>query len=454
MPLILADRVRETTTTTGTGTVTLAGAVAGFQSFSTVGNGNTTYYCIVDSATGTWETGLGTYSTTGPTLARTTVLESSNSNALVNFGAGSKDVFVTLPADKAVFTDSALALAYASSWFASSTSNFTVPDGVTRLRVYAVGKGGDAATFATERAPGGGGGGFAFGTIAVVPGSTVSATINSSSTTVSIDGTTHFTANAGSAPASASAGGVGGTASISGSVTSGNAYTGGTGGVTTANNQCGSGASAGSPLGAGVNGTTGADVATYSIGPGGAGIGGAGSISGGGGGAGSAAVLLGNGARHGGSSGPVQQSNGNLISNGASRQFDQRFTEPLLRHVDGTGGFQISTNSFTSAGPGGGGAPTQNANSGGSALASYAGDFGGGGGASTTALGANVRATQGGILGGGGGCYRYGSISSGSGIGGAGGFGGGGGGACNAAAVTGGTITQGLGGGGCVVIFY
>ena len=105
MPLILSDRVKETTTTTGTGTVTLAGAVAGFQAFSVIGNGNTTYYCIVDSATGAWETGLGTYSSTGPTLARTTVLESSNSNALVNFAAGSKDVFVTYPADKAVVAD-------------------------------------------------------------------------------------------------------------------------------------------------------------------------------------------------------------------------------------------------------------------------------------------------------------------------------------------------------------
>jgi hypothetical protein len=454
MPLILADRVRETTTTTGTGTVTLAGAVSGFQSFSTVGNGNTTYYCIVDSATGAWETGLGTYSSTGPTLARTTVLESSNSNALVNFAAGSKDVFVTLPADKAVFTDSALALAYASSWFASSTSDFTVPDGVTRLRVYAVGKGGDAATFATERAPGGGGGGFAFGTIAVVPGSTVSATINSSSTTVSIGGTTHFTANAGSAPASASVGGVGGTASISGSVTSGNAYTGGTGGVTTANNQCGSGASAGSPLGAGVNGTTGSDVATYSTGPGGAGIGGGGNVGGGGGGAGSAAGVGSSSRQHGGSSGPAQLNSANLGANGAPRQFDQRFTEPLLRNVDGTGGYYTGTQAYISPGTGGGGSKMDGGNSGSAASAAYAGDFGGGGGASTTTTNANIRGMNGGILGGGGGAYRFGATTSGSTRGGDGGFGGGGGGACLAAAASGGTTTQGLGGGGCVVIFY
>lgn len=97
MALIVKDRVKETTTTTGTGSVTLAGASAGFQSFSVVGNGNTTYYTITDGTN--WEVGLGTYSTTGPTLSRDTVYESSNAGAKVNWGAGSKDVFVTLPAE-------------------------------------------------------------------------------------------------------------------------------------------------------------------------------------------------------------------------------------------------------------------------------------------------------------------------------------------------------------------
>jgi hypothetical protein len=100
MALVLADRVQETTTTTGTGTVTLAGAVSGFQSFSVVGNGNTTFYTIVDSTAGTWEVGLGTYTSSGTTLARTTVLASSNSGSLVNFGAGTKQVFVTYPASQ------------------------------------------------------------------------------------------------------------------------------------------------------------------------------------------------------------------------------------------------------------------------------------------------------------------------------------------------------------------
>ena len=102
MALVLADRVRETTTTTGTGTVTLAGAVTGYQSFSVVGNGNTTYYTIAGQGTSEWEVGIGTYTSAGTTLARTTVLASSNSGSLVVFSAGTKDVFVTYPAGRSV----------------------------------------------------------------------------------------------------------------------------------------------------------------------------------------------------------------------------------------------------------------------------------------------------------------------------------------------------------------
>lgn len=106
MALVVYDRVQETTTTTGTGSVTLLGAVAGFQSFAVVGNGNTTFYCIADQGGGTnWEVGIGTYSTTGPTLARTTVLASSNSGSLVSFTTGTKSVFVTYPAEKSVNLD-------------------------------------------------------------------------------------------------------------------------------------------------------------------------------------------------------------------------------------------------------------------------------------------------------------------------------------------------------------
>jgi len=96
MALVIADRVKETTATTGTGTLTLAGAADGFQSFSAVGDGNTTYYTITDNTD--WEVGVGTYTSSGTALSRDTVLSSSNSGSAVNWGAGSKDVFVTVPA--------------------------------------------------------------------------------------------------------------------------------------------------------------------------------------------------------------------------------------------------------------------------------------------------------------------------------------------------------------------
>ena len=102
MSFVLKDRVKESSTTTGTGTFTLGGATTGFQSFSAIGNGNSTYYSIVNASTGEWEVGIGTYTASGTTLSRDTVLESSNSGSAVDFGAGSKDVFVTYPAERAV----------------------------------------------------------------------------------------------------------------------------------------------------------------------------------------------------------------------------------------------------------------------------------------------------------------------------------------------------------------
>ena len=103
MALVVKDRVRETTTTTGTGTITLGGAATGFQSFSVIGNANTTFYTIQLSNTNEWEVGIGTYTLSGTTLSRDTILESSNSGSAVNFSAGSKDVFVTYPAEKAIY---------------------------------------------------------------------------------------------------------------------------------------------------------------------------------------------------------------------------------------------------------------------------------------------------------------------------------------------------------------
>ena len=104
MAFVLADRVKETTITTGTGTVTLAGASTGFQSFAAIGNGNSTYYTIAGQSSSEWEVGIGTYTSAGTTLSRTTVLSSSNSGSLVNFSAGTKDVFVTYPAERAAET--------------------------------------------------------------------------------------------------------------------------------------------------------------------------------------------------------------------------------------------------------------------------------------------------------------------------------------------------------------
>ena len=105
MALVLKDRVKETTTTTGTSDYTLAGAVTGFESFSTVGDGNTTYYCCTNGTD--FEIGIGTYTASGTTLSRTdaNVFQSSNSDNRVDWGSGTKDIFITQPSDKAVFRD-------------------------------------------------------------------------------------------------------------------------------------------------------------------------------------------------------------------------------------------------------------------------------------------------------------------------------------------------------------
>jgi hypothetical protein len=99
MPLVLANRVQETTTTTGTGVITLGGAVAGFQSFAAIGDGNTTYYTVTSGTA--WEVGIGTYAASGTTLARTTILSSSAGGAAITL-AGTSTVFVTYPTEKAI----------------------------------------------------------------------------------------------------------------------------------------------------------------------------------------------------------------------------------------------------------------------------------------------------------------------------------------------------------------
>ena len=106
MALVLKDRVKQQTTTTGQGTITLSGSFTGFQDFSVIGNGNVTYYTIYDPSTGDWEVGYGTYTSSGTTLSRTVVYDSSvGAGNKVNFQAGTKIVFCTQPAEQAVYQE-------------------------------------------------------------------------------------------------------------------------------------------------------------------------------------------------------------------------------------------------------------------------------------------------------------------------------------------------------------
>ena len=104
MAFVINDRVKETSTTTGTGTFTLSGATTGFETFSSaIGNANTTYYTIHTQNAAQFEVGIGTVG--AGTLARDTVISSSNSDATVDFTAGTKDVFCTMPASKVAYVD-------------------------------------------------------------------------------------------------------------------------------------------------------------------------------------------------------------------------------------------------------------------------------------------------------------------------------------------------------------
>jgi hypothetical protein len=132
MALVLANRVQETTTTTGTGTITLAGAVSGFQSFAAIGDGNTTYYTITSGTA--WEVGIGTYTLSGTTLARTTVLSSSAGGTTKITLAGTSNVFATYPAEKSVNLDAsgnATALGTVASATLTSATGLPLTTGVT-----------------------------------------------------------------------------------------------------------------------------------------------------------------------------------------------------------------------------------------------------------------------------------------------------------------------------------
>jgi hypothetical protein len=165
MALVLKDRVLETCTSPGTGTITLLGAVTGYQAFSTVGNGNTCYYAIADQNGANWECGIGTYSS--GTLARTTVLSSSNAGSLTNFSTGTQNVFLTYPSERSVNLSSAALtsgrVTYATTdGLLTDSANFqfngsnvgigVTPGGSTRLSVTA--SSGSLATFQQTGATG------------------------------------------------------------------------------------------------------------------------------------------------------------------------------------------------------------------------------------------------------------------------------------------------------------
>lgn len=135
MALVVKDRVKETTTTTGQGTVTLLGAATGYQSFAAIGNANTTYYTIAGQTGSEWEVGIGTYTSSGTTLSRDTVLSNSlGTTAKIDFSSGTKDVFVTYPAGKAAYESSDQTITAGGDgaiYLASNTitTNSTIPTG-------------------------------------------------------------------------------------------------------------------------------------------------------------------------------------------------------------------------------------------------------------------------------------------------------------------------------------
>lgn len=154
MAVLIKDRVKVTTTTTGTGTYTLGSAVSGYQDFAVVGNGNQTYYTTTNGID--WEVGIGTYTASGTTLSRDTILESSNSNNAVNWASGSKTVFATYSAERSIYVDGTdvvspnnalLSVVHGGTGASSLTANNVIlGNGTSAVQFVAPGTSGNALT--------------------------------------------------------------------------------------------------------------------------------------------------------------------------------------------------------------------------------------------------------------------------------------------------------------------
>jgi hypothetical protein len=368
MAIVIADRVKETTTTTGTGSITLAGASTGFQSFAAIGNGNNTYYTITDGTN--WEVGLGRYSSTGPTLFRVSVLSSSNSNQLVDWGAGTKTVFVTVPSAAMTLTEPEN-IAFVSSVSGNlSTSSVDVnPNPNVEYLIVAGGGGGGS-----HNGGGGGAGGFLTASgISLVASTPYSLTVgaggagalaNSQGTTGSNSSFNSVTSSGGGGGGGASTspglgggsgGGAAGGASSAGNGTPGQ---GNNGGASGGSGGGGGGGGAGAVGSSGITangGNGGAGLASsitgtsvyYSGGGGGTGIAaGAGSLGGGGaGGSGGANVGTAGTANTGGGGGGAGYGNGSLnntVAAGGSGVVILKYAEAFTITNPG-GGLTFST---------------------------------------------------------------------------------------------------------------
>jgi len=396
----------------GTGATTLTGVVKG--------NGTSPMTAgavdLTTEVSGTLPVANG--GTGAATLTANNVLIGNGTSAVTSVAPGTSGNLLT--SNGTAWTSAAPTtgpvLEFTRPFVTQTTTNFTVPSGVTAIRLYACGKGGDTISNGSVIMGGAGGGGFGFGTLAVTPGQVINVTISGGVATVVRSGTTLITANPGSSVTNSGTGGAGGTATINGVLTSGGAFTGGSGG-SNVNSGPGGGGSAGSPLGNGFAGGGGG----LSAGGGGGGIGGVGGLGlgntngagggGGAGGAGSAPVAGGSGGGSGGGAGGA--ANGRIP--GAGRVIP--FSDPLLAGLTATGAIAGSTNGLMSltSGPGAGGAGGAAGTNG---LATPGGFGGGGGGrASSNSNGVFV----GGALGGGGG-GDYNSVVASLAGGGAGGI--------------------------------